>query len=120
LVQGLGASDEAKRALETLLERARFHFEAGLEKLVATESFRAAVVALAEARELLKRHQEDPLYTDVVYWHAAALLRANEYKAAFAGFGETEVLYGKVGRIDEALWARRWGERIWGERPVRR
>lgn len=106
LVQGLGASDEAKRALETLLERARFHFEAGLEKLVATESFRAAVVALTEARELLKRHQEDPLYTDVVYWHAVALLRCNEYKAAVEGFGEAEVLYGKVGRVDEALWAR--------------
>lgn len=103
-IQGLGASDAAKRALETVLERAKFHFEGGLESL-ASERFQNAVVALAEARELLKRHNDDPLYTEVVYWHAVALLRANEYAAALQGFDDAASLYTRVGRVDEALWA---------------
>ncbi len=119
LVQGLGASDEAKRALETLLERARFHFEAGLERLVATESFQAAVVALAEARELLKRHQEDPLYTDVVYWHAVALLRANAYKAALEAFGEAGALGRRPRAARVLVWIRATAYGLRSARPAR-
>lgn len=64
------------------------------------------MVALAEARELLKRHQEDPLYTDVVYWHAVALLRANEYKAALEGFSDQGGLLRRTGSQHEARHVR--------------
>ena len=103
-VHGLDLERGMKDALVTLVERAHHHYAAGLNH-VTLSFFHDAIRALDEALVLLARHQAVPLYRDLIYWRAVALVGASRWAEGLTEFERAESFYKHAGLEDEAHYA---------------